>query len=197
MNYHRFSQAIFGMLLIITSLNAPARELVHNATGIYAEGIGADITLNGPGGKAVSLSDFKGQVVLLYFGYTSCPDICPSSLSIMKRAMKQLGEEARKVQGIFVTVDPARDGGTKLQEYAQYFHPNFIGLEGSEEAVRAAARSWGVAYRIEEGNSAAGYLIAHSDYIYLLDKQGELAGLFNSKSMAGDMTKAIQVVLQE
>lgn len=185
------------LMLLLLALPLQARELLHNATGILTDGIGGDFTLSGPGGKAVSLSDYRGKLVLLYFGYTSCPDICPSSLSIMQRTMRALGTEAGEVQGIFVTVDPERDGGQRLQEYAAYFHPDFIGLEGDTEATRKAARLWNVSYRKEASDSAAGYLISHSDYIYLLDRQGELAALFNSKSRHGELVDAIRALLEE
>lgn len=186
------------LLLLALSLPLQARELVYNATGIVADGIGGDFTLSGPGGKPVSLADYRGKVVILYFGYTSCPDICPSSLSIMQRTMRGLEEvEADEVQGLFVTVDPARDGGERLQDYASYFHPGFIGLEGDAEATRKAARLWNVSYMREESDSAAGYLISHSDYIYLLDREGELAALFNSKSRHGDLITAIRQLLNE
>lgn len=185
------------LLLLSVALPLPARDLVHNATGIITDGFGGDFTLSGPGGRPVSLADYRGKPVLLYFGYTSCPDICPSSLSIMKRAMAGLGDAADEVQGIFVTVDPERDGGERLQEYVQYFHPSFIGLEGSPEEVKRAARQWNVSYMREESDSAAGYLIAHSDYIYLLDRRGELAGLFNSKSRATDVVHGVRSLLGE
>lgn len=191
----RFSLSL--VLLLSVALPLAARDLVHNATGIITDGFGGDFTLSGPGGRPVSLADYRGKLVLLYFGYTSCPDICPSSLSIMKRAMAGLGDAASEVQGIFVTVDPARDGGEKLQDYVHYFHPDFIGLEGSPDEVRRVAKQWNVSYQKEESNSAAGYLIAHSDYIYLLDRTGELAGLFNSKSRAADVVRGIRTLLNE
>lgn len=184
-------------LLLLLALPLHARELVHNATGIMTEEIGGDFTLTGPANKPVTLSDFHGRLVLLYFGYTSCPDICPGSLSIMQRTMRELGEDADNVQGIFVTVDPERDGGERLQEYVRYFHPTFIGLEGDAVATRNAARLWNVSYQKEESDSAAGYLVSHSDYIYLLDREGELAGLFNSKSRHSELVSAIQKLLKE
>jgi len=195
MNSLRLLLPLLLLLAIPPALHA--RELLHNATGIVTDDIGGDFTLSGPGGRPVSLSDFRGKLVLLYFGYTSCPDICPSSLSIMQRTMKALSDDAAEVQGIFVTVDPARDGGDRLQQYARYFHPAFIGLEGSPEATRAAARLWNVSYQKEQSDSAAGYLISHSDYIYLLDRNGELAALFNSRSRHDELAAAIQTLLRE
>ncbi len=185
------------LLLLLGSAPVDARELVHNATGIVHQGIGSDFTLSGPNGRPVSLSDYRGKLVLLYFGYTSCPDICPTSLGTMKQAMSRLGEAAAEVQGIFVTVDPQRDGGKKLQDYVHFFHPSFIGLEGSPEAVKRAATPWRVSYQVEQGDSAAGYLIAHSDYIYLLDRGGELAGLFNSLSNAAELEAGVRALLKE
>lgn len=188
---------VVTLLLLLFTLPLQARELVFNATGMVTDGIGGDFTLKGPGGKPVSLSDYRGKLVLLYFGYTSCPDICPSSLSIMQRTMRGLGEQANEVQGIFVTVDPERDGGKRLQDYAGYFYPDFIGLEGSATETRKAAKLWNVSYQREESTSAAGYLISHSDYIYLLDREGELAALFNSKSRHADLIEATRTLLKE
>jgi protein SCO1/2 len=194
----RLSGILLPLLLLAGTIpTLQARELLHNATGIITDGIGGNFTLQGPEGRPVSLSDYRGKLVLLYFGYTTCPDICPSSLSIMKRAMAKLGDQAGEVQGIFITVDPERDRGMGLQQYVQYFHPSFIGLEGSPEEIRRVARQWNVSYIKQESNSAAGYLIAHSDYIYLLDRKGELAALFNSKSRAADMVAAIRTLLDE
>lgn len=183
-------------LLLLTSA-VQARDLVHNVTGIEAGHIGGDFTLTGPGDKAVSLSDFQGKVVLLYFGYTSCPDVCPMSLSVMKRTMSLLGEQQKQVQGIFVTFDPNRDGGKQLQQYVTYFHPDFIGLEGGEVETAKAALKWKVVYMRQESDSAAGYLMAHTDYIYLIDQNGELAGLYNSASEPQTVADGIRIVLAE
>ncbi len=185
------------LLTMILTTSISARELVYNATGLITDGIGADFTLKGPNGNPVTLSDYQGKIVMLYFGYTSCPDICPTSLSIMQRTMKALGEDAKEVQGIFVTVDPSRDGGEKLQTFVKYFHPTFIGVEGSDEEIKKSAKPWNVAYKVEASESEAGYLISHSDYIYVLDRQGELAALFNSTSRSDDMTTAIQKLIKE
>ncbi len=185
------------LLLLLFTVNGHSRELVFNATGIITDDIGSDFTLKGPNQKPVTLSDYQGKIVLLYFGYTSCPDVCPMSLSIMQRAMDRLGDKTSEVQGVFVTVDPSRDGGEDLQTYVKYFHHSFIGLEGSDSEIQQIAKKWNVAYKVEQSSSAAGYLIAHTDYIYVLDRNGDLAALFNSESHHQDMVNAIETLVNE
>ncbi|QEP44093.1 SCO family protein [Ectothiorhodospiraceae bacterium BW-2] len=158
--------------------------------------LGGDFTLQGEEGP-VTLSDYRGKVVILYFGYTSCPDVCPMSLSIMRRTMQQLSEDqATQVQGIFVTVDPERDKGEALQHYVRFFYPTFIGLRGSESELKPIARQWGVGYQKQASGSALGYLLAHTDYLYLLDQQGELAGLFHSLSQPEELIGVIEALLK-
>jgi protein SCO1/2 len=137
---------------------------------------GGDFTLDSIDGP-VSLSDFKGKVVVLYFGYTFCPDICPTSLALLSNALQQLTpEQQRQVQPIFVTVDPERDGLEHLRDYGRYFYKSLIGLSGSPEAIKKAADLYGASYRRVESDSAAGYLVDHSAYLYLIDQHGKLVG---------------------
>ncbi|WP_295884324.1 SCO family protein [uncultured Thiohalocapsa sp.] len=136
---------------------------------------GGDFTLRSVDGP-VSLSDFRGRVVLLYFGYTACPDICPTNLAIIGYALKQLAPAERaQVQVLFVSVDPARDDLARLAEYAAYFDPGILGITGSDAAVAAAAARYGAAYRrTQESDTAMGYLVDHSAFTYVIDPRGQL-----------------------
>jgi protein SCO1/2 len=135
---------------------------------------GGDFVLHSRQGK-VSLTDFRGKVVLLYFGYTLCPDICPTNLAALAQAFDMLtAEELAQVQGIFVSVDPERDTLENLSEYAKFFHPNIIGISGAAEEIAQVAKQYGAAYRQTKVDSALGYLVDHSATTYLIDPQGVL-----------------------
>ena len=135
---------------------------------------GGDFTLQGPDGD-VSLADYRGQVVLLYFGYTWCPDICPTSLALFSTVMHELTpEELSKVQPIFVSVDPPRDTIERLQEYTEYFHEKLLGVTGSASAVATAAGRYGVAYRAVDPGPDGNYAVDHSADTYLIDPDGKL-----------------------
>lgn len=138
--------------------------------------LGGDFTLQGVDGD-VSLHDFKGKVVLIYFGYTHCPDVCPTSLAVISQAMKNLDPDQREqVQPIFISVDPDRDTPEKLAEYSAFFYPSIIGVTGSREKIDQTVSQYGAFYRIVNmKDSAMGYAVDHSSRIYLINKQGELS----------------------
>jgi protein SCO1 len=137
-------------------------------------GAGGDFTLQSVNGP-VSLSDFKGKVVALYFGYMSCPDICPTSLYGLTEAIKLLTpEQADLVQGVFVSVDFERDSPSALDIFVKGFNPNYIGLTGSnKEVIDKVARQYNVIYeKVPLQDSAMGYVIDHSSVIYIIDQRG-------------------------
>jgi protein SCO1/2 len=147
----------------------------HRRLDLAGAPAGGDFELRGADGP-VGLSDFRGKVVLLYFGYTWCPDICPTNLAIIAYALKQLTPQERdRVQVLFVSVDPERDTPGRLAEYAAYFDPGILGITGSEAQVAAAAARYGAAYRrTEQTDSAMGYLVDHSAFTYVIDRDGRL-----------------------
>ena len=134
-----------------------------------------DFTLHSAAGP-VRLSDLRGKVVLLYFGYTFCPDICPTSLAATARALNQLTPaDLQRVKTVFISVDPARDTPAHLAEYARFFHPSMLGATGSDEEVAAAARPYGVVYARHEVSGASGYVVDHSAFTYLVAPDGHFA----------------------
>ena len=138
---------------------------------------GGDFTLDSLQGP-VSLGDLRGKVVLLFFGFTSCADICPISLSRIGACLSSLdNEQARHVRGLFVTLDPERDTAERMHQYAEFFHPNIVGLTGSREAIDEVTARYGVAWeRKSSPGSALGYSISHPDTVFLLDGNGKLVG---------------------
>lgn len=137
---------------------------------------GGDFTLLSAGGP-VSLADFRGKVVLLYFGYTFCPDICPTELASVAAALRELEPEAAaRVAVIFVSVDPERDSPPHLKEYAAFFHPAIVGVTGTPEEIAAVARRYGVFYARQTADTAGGYVVDHSAELYVVAPDGRLAG---------------------
>ena len=157
---------------------------------------GGDFTLQSADGP-VSLKDFRGKVVLLYFGYTKCPDVCPTSLSFMTQALNELTEdELAAVQGIFVSVDPRRDSPAALKEYVEYFHPNIVGVTGTEKEVAEVAALYGAQYyEVELEGSAFGYSVNHSAVTYLITPDGTLRFIFPHGTPPQVIVEAIRYVL--
>jgi len=147
-------------------------------------------------GRDFNLEDYRGEVVLLFFGYTSCPDVCPSTLSDMKQVVAALGEAADDVQVVFVTVDPQRDTFEKLNSYLSLFNPTFLGLSGTEEDLEPAWNGYGVFREIDtESETAAGYLVNHSSRLYLIDPSGDLALTYSFGTPPEDIAKDIKHIL--
>ena len=139
----------------------------------------ANFTLTDQDNHPFRLAQLRGKVVLLFFGYTSCPDACPTTLSKLSRVYKLLGPDGDRVVTLFVSVDPGRDTPRVLKEYLKYFRINATGLTGTKEEIDTVVRRYGARYEIEQSDSAAGYHINHSTDLYLLDQAGEVAGRFN------------------
>lgn len=154
---------------------------------------GGDFVLEAPWG-ASGLPDYRGKLVLIYFGFASCPDVCPTALGVVKTALKSLDEtELKNVQGLFITVDPERDTPQRAEEYAQYFHANLHGLSGKPEAVAHVAKQYGVLYRkVKLDESAMGYTLDHSSVIYVVDQQGVLREKVQHGATPSELVEAIR-----
>jgi protein SCO1/2 len=138
--------------------------------------IAGHFTLTAPDGRDLTERSFPGQWLLIYFGYTFCPDACPTALSAISEALDEIGPLADRFQPIFITVDPERDTPPVLADYVKAFHPRLIGLGGSAPQVAAAARDFHVFYQVRQlGNDE--YAIDHSSYIYVVDPDGKVAEL--------------------
>ena len=162
----------------------------------YYKNFGGDFSLTGPEGKTVSLEDFRNKVVLIYFGYTFCPDVCPITLSNLKMLMLSLEEKAEDVQVIFISIDPERDTFQKLKDYVPYFHPTFIGLTGSEAELASVAKKYQTFYLKQKVESEAGYLMAHSDVVILVDQNGRFRGRYKSKYDLDKLRTDIRLLLE-
>lgn len=157
--------------------------------------VGGDFTLHA-GDKAITMSDFDGQVRFIFFGYTSCPDICPTSLAFISSSLKQLTDEERKqVQVFFVSVDPDRDTVEKLRDYTAYFHPEIMGITGTKKEIDKVVNQYGAAYRKVESDSSMGYLVDHSASVYVVDQKGKIVDMLPHGLPVEEITKAIRKLI--
>lgn len=131
-----------------------------------------DFTLTATGDEPVSLSDFRDKYVMLYFGYTYCPDFCPTTLAKLAKVHKELGDDADQMQVVMVTVDPERDTADLLGRYVGAFNPDFVGLTGTKEEIDEVGAAYGLYYKQNEGSAATGYLVDHSTRTYLIGPDG-------------------------
>jgi len=172
----RLSISAFVMVLMTLALLAcsPKPEFKNiDITG--ASGFGSDFSLLDVDGKTRTLADFKGKVVVMFFGYTQCPDVCPTTLTEMQQAMTLLGPQADKVQVLFVTVDPARDTAAILKQYVPSFDPRFMGLRPADEAaLEKVTRDFKIYYKKVPGLSPGSYTIDHTAGSYVFDPEGHL-----------------------
>ncbi len=159
--------------------------------------LGGDFSLQHLSGP-VSLSDFSGKGVVLMFGYTSCPDVCPSGLANLAAALTRLSEpEQQQIQALFISVDPERDTLEKLDQYSRYFLPTLLGLTASKAEIDRVVSAYAAFYRrVEMLGSALGYSVDHSARIYLIDRNGQLVQLLNHNTPVAELATAIQRLLQ-
>lgn len=148
-------------------------------------------------GNEFRLSNYRGKIVLLFFGFTHCPDICPAALGDLKRVMEKLGNDAEKVQVVLVSVDPERDTPDLMQRYLAAFHPTFLGLNGDRAVLEKAYKDYGVtAIRRDLPNSGLGYTIDHSGYIYAIDQAGNWRLLWAHGTPVDDIVSDVQALLR-
>jgi len=145
-----------------------------NATDITGASFARDFRLTDHNGQTRTLADFRGKLVALFFGYTHCPDVCPTTMADLAAAIKLLGSEGNKVQVLFVTVDPERDTAALLKQYVPAFNPTFLGLRPTTEQLKSLATEYKVVYQKNPGREQGNYLMDHSAGTYVYDTQGRL-----------------------
>ncbi|MFT6916947.1 MAG: protein SCO1/2 [Motiliproteus sp.] len=151
--------------------------------------------LDGP----VALADFSGKGVVMMFGYTSCPDVCPTGLATLAAALNRMStEQQQQIQPLFISVDPERDTLEQLDQYSRYFFPSLLGITGSKAEVDRVVSAYGAFYRrVEMSGSALAYSVDHSARIYLIDRRGQLVNILNHNTPAAELARALQQLLQE
>jgi protein SCO1/2 len=173
--------------------DAPRRQdaarLMNELMSGRAE-VGGPFELADQWGRPRSLAEFRGKRVLLYFGFASCPDVCPTDLAVIGEALRRLGPRAEAVQPLFITLDPQRDTPEVLREYVAAFHPRFIALRGSEAQTRELATRYKVFY--EKVPQGSGYAIDHMAFTFLLDREGRYSGFLPPGTSAERMAAMVR-----
>ena len=166
------------------------------STDITGADFGKELSLTGHDGKPRTLADFRGKAVVLFFGYTHCPDICPTTLADMAGVIRKLGADATRVQVLFVTVDPERDTPEVLAKYVPAFDPGFLGLSGDAAATQRAAKEFRIFYEKRSGNAPGAYTVDHSGQSYVIDPQGRLRLFVRNERIAQDLAEDLRSLLR-
>ncbi len=161
-------------LLALSACQPAPQAPAFQATDVTGAGFARDFRLTDHNGRVRTLADFKGKAVAIFFGYTHCPDVCPTTLSDFARALETLGPLADRVQVIFVTVDPQRDTPELLKAFVPAFNPGFLGMYGDEATLKQLAKEYKVVYQKTSVKAADDYLIDHSAGTYVYDPEGRL-----------------------
>lgn len=182
--------AAFLVVLIGVSLR-------ERTSGPPPAAIGGPFILTDQNGKAVSDKTFRGKIELIYFGFTHCPDACPTTLTLIGAALKKLPPaDAKKIQPIFITLDPERDTPTVMGEYVNYFVPGMEGLTGSTKAIADVARAFRVSYqKVKDPNSDQPYTIDHSSIIYVMDGKGRFIKNFSAGITPASLARELEKIL--
>ena len=185
-------------LALLAALVLAAPAAAQSAHQLQAEenvGINPRYLLQDPRGRSVTNEDFRGRFQLIAFGYTYCPDVCPTTLVEMAAILKQLGDQAERVQPIFITVDPERDTGKVLQTYTEFFDPRILGLTGSPALVRRAADNFKIRYAKVREPGNANYAVDHSAGMILLGPDGQFIKKFAFATPVDQITAQLQETL--
>ncbi len=184
---------VFALILGVTAGGIGLwHMLAPKHSGLPELRLGGDFELPDSEGNTFKLADQRGRLVLMTFGFTSCPDICPLTLARFRAVLEQLGPDAARVQTIMIAVDPARDLPQRLGEYVRYFHPEMIGLVAPRNQLAAVERLYGARVMIDDSGD-----VAHSDYLYLIDDQGKTRKLFDQQASVDEMVTVIRTLLRE
>jgi cytochrome oxidase Cu insertion factor (SCO1/SenC/PrrC family) len=191
-------QFIFATLALLAALLIAGTAYyfagpIQTATSTGTALVGGPFNLTDQTGRKVTDKDFLGKYMLVFFGYTYCPDLCPTELQVMSAALDNLGAKADDIQPIFITFDPQRDTPEVLKQYISNFHPRFVGLTGTPEEIAVAAKAYRVFYnKLENTSGPDTYLMDHSTITYLMDKQGKFLKHFSYSTDAAALSQALE-----
>ena len=189
---------LIGLLVVVVAVlelrprHEPTREMVAVQSGIA---LGGPFHLTDDTGRAVTDADYRGRWMLVFFGYSNCPDECPLTLQKMAGALNKLGPLADKVAPMFITVDPARDTPARLKTYLANFDPRIIGLTGSDTQIAEVAKAYRVYYAPAKHEESGADLVSHSTFLYLMDPAGRFSSLLPSDVEAAKLTALLRTKL--
>jgi protein SCO1 len=198
--FHRRGQDVEGVRRVRVALQAgglalAAWLLVTSPANASEDGLGGDFNMADCRGGSFRLADHRGKVVTLYFGFTRCPDVCPTELATLAAALNGLGQRAADVLPVFVSVDPERDTASSLTEYVKFFHPSMVALCGSGDDIRSLAARYGATFRKVPSTSALGYTVDHTADLYVIGPDGRLARILPNGTPPEAMVRAIEAAL--
>ncbi|MBL4906142.1 MAG: SCO family protein [Sneathiella sp.] len=182
-------------VLIVTGVIPSANKSSRSGIISGAPQIGGEFSLVNNKGKSVTEKDFQGKMMLVFFGYTFCPDVCPTEMQTFSQVMTELGVDAEEVIPVFITVDPARDTVEVMDEFVAAFHPSIVGLTGSEEQIIHVKKQYRAYGQKVEGEDKEYYLVDHTSFTYLMGKDGQLATVFSYGTTTDEMIKKIRELL--
>jgi protein SCO1 len=180
-----------GCAILSACSQAPKLEL-QSISGVMPD---LQFQLTDENGRAVTAQDYRGYVVLLYFGYTHCPDVCPTTLAFLSQAIKGLGTNAGKVRVLFVTVDPRRDTGALLKRYASYFGPQFSGLRGDATQLIPLTRRYHASFQLDAPDQYGNYAVQHSSAVYIFDPRGRARLVTDATDQARLLTHDLRALI--
>lgn len=196
-------RVISGVALCLTLVacgehaDAPPQAPRFNSIDLAGVPWGRDFQLADQNGKQRSIADFRGKVVLLFFGYLNCPDMCPTSVAEMAQIRARMGVDRERVQGLFVTVDPKRDKPAVLAQYLSSFDPTFVGLSGDEASTAAAASEFKVFFAAQKPGPQGNYTVDHSGGIYVFDPRGRLRLMLRPGDSIDSKAADVEQLLKE
>jgi cytochrome oxidase Cu insertion factor (SCO1/SenC/PrrC family) len=184
------SLLIVVLLFLFASMQEPAQGAKYDLN------FGGDFTLTDQYNKSFSLHDVRGKVAMIFFGFTSCADTCPTTMIRMSATMKLLGPLAEKAQPIFITVDAKRDTPSVIRQYAEYFHPSIIALTGTQEQLEKVAAQYRTPVLVREPDKNGFYVVDHGSHLFLLDPDGELANILMFEDSPERIAEQVLELLQ-
>lgn len=186
-----------ALLIALAVFLGGCSQSAFKATDITGADFAKSFDLTGHDGNRYTLDSFKGKVVLIFFGYTQCPDVCPTALSRFAAVAKELGPDADNLQVLFVSVDPERDTPELLRQYVPAFNPRFLGLYGNAETTARTAKDFKVIYQKQPGKSDSSYTIDHSAGTYVFDKSGRVRLFLRHEAAVEDVVHDVRILMKQ
>jgi protein SCO1/2 len=180
-----------GGLAALLLITASAPQMTRSLTGA----IGGPFTLTASDGRTVTDETFRGKWLLIYFGYTSCPDACPTALNNMGVALDRLGAEAVSLQPVFITIDPKRDTQEALAEYLKSFDPHIVALTGTEQQIAAVVKEYHIYVEVQPG-SGSDYLVNHSSFFYLINRNGKFVNIVHGEASGEELADKVRQLMK-
>ncbi len=186
---------LFSALIALSACSGGSKP-AFKGSDISGTNLGQDMAMQDSSGAIRTLQDYKGKVVIAFFGFTQCPDVCPTAMAELAQVMNLVGDNAKNVQVILLSVDPERDTPAIIGEYAKAFHPDFVGLTGSADQLAKTAKSFKAYYAKAPGVSPDQYSMDHSSSFYMFDAQGEARVLIRGDAPAQDIAHDVDQLLK-